>query len=102
MKEQCPASIWGRYLLFWLRARPTDRIGCLEGVFAIGQVYVLISRCTDPQNFLLCGLPPKDLWDDVHAAFLANGLNARDCWTRERIMRTSLPLGWSRGARGCS
>ena len=24
-------------------------IGCLEGVFAMGQVYVLISRVTDPQ-----------------------------------------------------
>ncbi len=29
--------------------------GCLEGVFAIGQVYVLISRVTDPLNFGLVG-----------------------------------------------
>ena len=35
-------------------------VGCLEGVFALGQVYVLVSRCTDPRNFCLVGLPPKD------------------------------------------
>jgi hypothetical protein len=27
--------------------------GCLEGVFAQGQVYVLVSRVTDPANFAL-------------------------------------------------
>ena len=32
--------------------------GCLEGVFAFGHVYVLISRVTDPQNMELVGLPP--------------------------------------------
>ena len=32
-------------------------LGCLEGVFALGQVYVLISRVTDPQNFSLLGIP---------------------------------------------
>ena len=32
-------------------------LGSLEGVFALGQVYVLISRVTDPQNFSLLGIP---------------------------------------------
>ena len=32
-------------------------LGCLEGVFALGQVYVLISRVTDPGNFSLLGIP---------------------------------------------
>jgi len=57
-------------------------VGCLEGVFAMGQVYVLISRVTDPRNFLLCGLPPKDLWEDVSQAWLRAGLNIDDCWKR--------------------
>ena len=35
--------------------------GSLEGIFAFGQVYVLISRVTDPANLELIGLPPKDL-----------------------------------------
>ena len=30
-------------------------LGSLEGVFALGQVYVLISRVTDPLNFCLIG-----------------------------------------------
>ena len=47
-------------------------IGCLEGVFAMGQVYVLASRCTDPQNFSLVGVPPKDLLHDVAAALEAS------------------------------
>ena len=50
-------------------------IGCLEGVFAMGQVYVLVSRCTDPANFLLCGVPPKDLLEDVAAALIARGID---------------------------
>ena len=29
----------------------------------VPKVYVLVSRVTDPRNFLLCGLPPKDLWE---------------------------------------
>ena len=32
--------------------------GCLEGVFALGQVYVLISRVTDPTHLELVGIPP--------------------------------------------
>ena len=47
--------------------------GCLEGVFAFGQVYVLISRVTCPWNLELIGLPPKDLVNDVAAALRAAG-----------------------------
>ena len=42
--------------------------GSLEGIFAQGQVYVLISRCTDPRNFELIGLPPHDILNDVKSA----------------------------------
>ena len=48
-------------------------LGCLEGVFAQGHGYVMVSRVTDPANFALCGLPPKDLVDDVAAALRKNG-----------------------------
>ena len=48
----------------------------------MGQVYVLVSRVIDPRNFLLCGLPPKDLWEDVSLAWARAGLNATDCWKR--------------------
>ena len=47
----------------------------LEGVFAMGQVYVLVSRVTDPNNFLLVGVPPKDLLEDIAAALLARGVD---------------------------
>jgi len=43
-------------------------LGCLEGVFAHGQIYVLISRVTDPKNFHAVGLPPADLLDAVAEA----------------------------------
>ena len=33
-----------------------DEFGCLEGIFAQGHIYVLVSRVTDPQNFHLVGL----------------------------------------------
>ena len=42
--------------------------GSLEGIFAFGQVYVLISRVTDPANLELIGLPPKDIIEDLSAA----------------------------------
>ena len=34
--------------------------GCLEGVFALGQVYVLWSRVTNPKLFQAVGIPPAD------------------------------------------
>ena len=50
-------------------------IGCLEGVFAMGQVYVLMSRVTDPTNLMLVGVPPKDLLEDIAMALLAGGID---------------------------
>lgn len=50
--------------------------GNLEGVFALGQVYVLASRCTDPRNFILHGLPPKDLLEDIADAINRAGRDA--------------------------
>ena len=41
----------------------------------MGQVYVLVSRVTDPQNFVLVGGPPKDLLEDVAAALLARNVD---------------------------
>ncbi len=34
----------------------------------MGQVYVLVSRVTDPKNFHLCGIPPKDMEEEVAQA----------------------------------
>ena len=72
----------------------------------MGQVYVLISRVTDPQargfvfrssrclvllaskencfgqNFLLSGLPPKDLWEDISQLWFRAGINVDDAWKR--------------------
>ena len=53
----------------------TKVIGCFEGVFALGQVYVLVSRVVDPQNFVLVGVPPKDLLEDLAAALVARGVD---------------------------
>ena len=50
-------------------------LGCLEGVFALGQVYVLVSRVTDPQNFSLVGIPPRDLIEDLAQALLREGID---------------------------
>ena len=46
------------------------------------QVYALVSRVTDPRNFLLCVLPPKDVCEDVSLAWAFAGLNVTDCWKR--------------------
>ena len=50
-------------------------LGCLEGCFAQGHVYVLSSRVTDPSNFALVGLPPFDILDDLAIALRAAGLD---------------------------
>ncbi len=71
--------------------------GSLEGIFAHGQLYVLISRATDPVNVQLVGVPPRDLIADVERAWAAAGLNVRECFTRaaavtnEWIYDPSLP-----------
>ena len=39
------------------------------------QVYVLISRVTDPRNFHLIGVPPRDVLEDVAAALIADGVD---------------------------
>ena len=57
-------------------------IGCLEGVFAMGQVYVLISRVTDPRNMLLIGLPPKDMLEDIAQALVQNGHDPDEVFER--------------------
>lgn len=64
-----------------------DVYGCLEGVFAQGQVYVLISRVTDPQLLRLVGLPPSDLFDDVCAALLTSGVDLEE-WLRRAVAVT--------------
>ena len=50
-------------------------LGCLEGVFALGQVYVLVSRVTDPRNLSLVGIPPRDLIEDLAQALLREGID---------------------------
>ena len=50
-------------------------LGSLEGVFALGQVYVMISRVTDPKNFMLLGVPPKDLIEDVAQELIREGID---------------------------
>ena len=49
--------------------------GCLEGVFALGQVYVLWSCVTDPEHFRAVGLPPADLLDALARAWAAEGVD---------------------------
>ena len=56
--------------------------GCCEGIFAHGHLYVLISRATDPKNVQLVGLPPKDMMEEVEAAWARAGLNVDECWRR--------------------
>jgi len=56
--------------------------GCLEGVFAQGQVYVLVSRVTDPRNFELLGIPPVDLLEEVAEAWRVAGMDVVECLRR--------------------
>ena len=42
--------------------------GLLEGIFAHGQTYVLISRTPDGDQFWLIGVPPEDILLDVMRA----------------------------------
>ena len=56
--------------------------GGLEGVFAHGQVYVLVSRVTDPRNFHAVGLPPLDLLDAVARAWRDAGLDVDACFRK--------------------
>ena len=92
--------------------------GCLEGVFAMGQVYVLFSRVTDPRHLELIGLPPEDILEDVCHAWERAGLDVVECLRRattvtnewvysptgegsirnrlkERVIKeTSVPVAW--------
>ena len=55
--------------------------GCLEGVFAHGQVYVQVSRVVDPDRYAAVGLLPEDLLDEVAAAWAAQGWDVDDLLT---------------------
>ncbi len=52
----------------------------MEGIFACGHLYVLISRVTDPRNLHLVGVPPKDVLEDVEKAWRDAGLDVDRCW----------------------
>ena len=41
-----------------------------------------VSRVTDPSNFILVGIPPKDLLEDVQSAWRRAGLNVDDCYAK--------------------
>ena len=43
---------------------------------------MLASRVTDPQNFVLVGLPPKDLLDAVAQAWQQAGFDVHECFRR--------------------
>ena len=61
--------------------------GSLEGVFSTGQVYVLISRVTDPANFCLVGVPPCDMVNEVYEAICSAGLDA-EAWLKMAVTVT--------------
>ena len=77
--------------------------GCLEGVFAAGSLYVLISRVTDPRNLELIGLPPADLLDDVAEELLRRGVDVNAffkaaCTVTKEWIYTDAPNGRAPGA----
>ena len=51
---------------------------------------MLVSRVTDPQNFVLVGVPPKDLLEDIAAALLARGVDADKYYTFYRSVNRAL------------
>ena len=57
-------------------------LGCLEGCFAQGHVYVLASRVTDPANFALVGLPPHDILNELAVALREQGLDIDEVFQR--------------------
>ena len=59
--------------------------------------YTLPTKVTDPQNFWLCGLPPKDLWTDVAEAWTRAGFNVHDCFKRACAVTNE----WVYDAAGC-
>ena len=54
--------------------------GCLEGVFALCQIYMLWSRVTNSKLFKAVGLPPADLLDEVAAEWSAAGHDMNACF----------------------
>ena len=59
---------------------------------------MLFSRVTDPENFMLVGMPPKDLIDVVATAWREAGLDVNECFrratrvTNEWILWLALPI----------
>ncbi len=49
--------------------------GVIEGIFAQGQLYVLISRVVDPRSLELLGVPPIDMLEEVCTAWAEAGLD---------------------------
>ena len=57
-------------------------LGCFEGVFAHGQIYVLWSRVTDPEKFAAVGLPPTDMLDEIARAWRDAGFDVNVCFQK--------------------
>ena len=65
-----------------LHSQRLRALGLGIAIEAMGQVYVLISRVTDPRNMLLIGLPPKDMLEDIAQALVENGLDPDEVFER--------------------